>query len=148
MLKAFGLIFISLLLATCVTVVGNVLGSDFSAHYAKNNSIEILATIYALNIATATFLIGSLLNIEERIKEDAFDGARREIKHNLYAMTVLFGLNIVFVAMLGNQEGVIATTGIKINDAIATGVIAILFFYVYLLLEVIRAAFRIRVPKD
>lgn len=148
MLKSFGLIFISLLVASAITILGVVYGKDFSVSYAVDHSLEILATIFALNVATATFLIGGLLNIEERAKKNLFDGARREIKHNIYAMSGLFGLNLVLVALIGESVRFVPGTKIELNDVLGTLVVAILVFYIYLLLEIISAEFKIKIPKE
>lgn len=148
MLKGFGLVFLSLLLACTVSVISGLMNSNFPINYAKNNSIEILATLFALNIASASFLIGSLLNIEEKVKKDVFTSARKEIKDNLYVMTGLFGLNIFLVALINDKSTELLRTGIKVDYIFATIVVAVLIAYIYLLMEIISAVFHIRVPKD
>jgi len=120
--------------------------SDFPASYASNNSVEVLATVLALNLATATFLIGGFLNLEGKAKITAFDNARREIRHNLYAMAILFGFNLILAAMVGKSTSTVFSTNIQWTNVFSTLTVSVLFFYVYLLMEIIRAAFKLKAP--
>lgn len=148
MLKALGLVFGCLLLAFVVVLLSALLSSDFPTEYAKNNSIEVLVTVLALNVATAAFLVGSLLNIEEKVGMDVFNSSRTEIKHNILAMCITLVLNVMLVAAIAGSQRYIPGTLIEINNVLSGGVITILFFNVYLLTELITAAFRIRVPHE
>jgi hypothetical protein len=147
MLKAFGLIFISLILGWIVVGLSSTIGTNFPLEYAKDSSIGVLATILALNVATATFLIGSLLSIESDLGKTHFKNTRNELQQNIIVMAVTFVLNIIVVitSQLGNNSFVIMNIDIKTVSIIL--VFAILFFNVYLLIEVVLASFKIRTPE-
>ncbi|MDB5184971.1 MAG: hypothetical protein JWN38_779 [Candidatus Saccharibacteria bacterium] len=131
-----------------VTVVSAMMKSGFPVEYATADSISVLATVFALNFATATFLIGSLLNIEEKVGRNVFDEPRKEIKQNLYAMAGLLGLNVLVVSLIDKSRIIhIFHTQITLNDILGMLVLAILFFYIALLIEVINGALNIRNPK-
>jgi hypothetical protein len=122
--------------------------SDFPISYAVSDSIAVLATIIALNFATATFLVGTLLNIEEKVNQDVFAGPREEIKQNVNVMAALLLFNILLVALIAQSRHVeLWHTGIQLNYVLATFVLAVLFYYVILLLEIISAAIALRVPR-
>lgn len=148
MLKGFGVIFLSLLSGAFVVVVSALMKSDFPVSYSLSDSIPVLSTILALNFATATFLVGSLLSIEERLGEDVFNDSRKEIKHNLYTMAGLLFLNIGIVSFMNLARKIeILNSGVELNNLLAILVFAILSFYVVLLLEIITAAVNLRIPR-
>lgn len=149
MLKGLGLTSLCVLVAAAVTAFGNFFGDNFSVTYARENAVEILATVFALNVATATFLIGTLLNIEDRAKMSVFDKARKEIAHNLYTMAALFVVNLFLVACVKEHASAnfIPLTQIPVNSVLAAFVIGILLFYIYLLMEIVSAAFKLRAPN-
>lgn len=148
MLKGVGLAFLTLIGGMGIAILSSVMGSGFPVDYARNDSIAVLSTILALNFATATFLVGSMLNIEEKTGEDTFLKPRKELSQNIKVMSVLLGLNILTVSSINPAKGIhLFGSNILLSDALATVTLAILLFYIALLLEVITAAIALRVPR-
>lgn len=144
MLKALGLIFLSLLFGGAVVGLSAAMGSDFPVTFALNSSIEVMGTILALNVASATFLIGSLLSLEEKTGDNTiFKGPRKEIRQNIVAMAALFVLNVFLVACI---NGVKLELGLNGTTVFSGLVFSALFFQLYLLLEIVFATFSIHNP--
>ena len=105
MVRIAGIIFILLILTSLLCGIDFIVGGSFIFTFLKQNSLEIMGTVLALNIATATFLVGQLMNIELQLKAEVFTKSKKEIKHNIMFMIVVFVLQLmVLTAIPGDSN--------------------------------------------
>jgi hypothetical protein len=97
MLRFLGVVFLSLLLGTTLCVIDYYSGNQFLREFARDQSLQIMATVLALNIATVTFITGGFLSVEKDKDSRLFDGTRKELRHNVITMAFLFLSNIFVV---------------------------------------------------
>lgn len=146
MVRAFGVIFIGILVAL-VPYVGSLLlnSNNILVDFIKNQSLGILATILALNIASVTFAIGTLISIEIRAKKTIFRKTRKELHDNIVFMVILFLLGIILVVFnTGNQQVVIQNTTIDISQLLTYLSTLVLVLSVLAMYEIVRAVFKLR----
>lgn len=105
MVRALGIVFIGILITSVVLVSAFLTGSDFLYEFARNQSVGVTATVLAINVAVVTFIVGTLISIETRLKKNLFNKTRIELRHNLVFMAVLFLLN--FVVVVANKPGIL-----------------------------------------
>lgn len=100
MVRIAGITFILLILTSALCSIDYVVGGSFLFSFLKQNSLEIMGTVLALNIATATFLVGQLMNIELQLKMEVFTKSKREIKHNILFMIIIFVLQLMVLTAI------------------------------------------------
>lgn len=100
MVKTLGVIFSALLIAITLIVIEGLWGNGFLYKFFREQSIGIVATVLALNIATITFLLGHLVTIESKANKELFSDTKKEIKDNIYFMTGLFAVMFISVALM------------------------------------------------
>jgi hypothetical protein len=98
MVKTLGVVFIALLLSLPAILADFFTDSKFLFRFASDQSVPLMATVLALNVAIVTFLIGHLVTIESQLKKMIFKNTRNELKQNIYLMVVIFFLNFFIVA--------------------------------------------------
>ena len=146
MVRAFGVVFIGILIALVPFVGSMLLGSvDILTDFIKNQSLGILATILALNIASVTFAIGTLISIEIRAKKTIFRNTRKELHDNIIFMIVLFLLGIILVVFnTGNQHVVVQGEDINISQILTYLSTLVLVLSVLAMYEIVRAVFKLK----
>lgn len=142
MLRFLGAVFISVLLALGILVLDYISKSDFIADFARNQSLLIMATALAINIATITFIAGSLLGIEEKVGKESFKGTRAELKQNVIAMAVLFVINAVVVTLINPHK--VNDDLVSMRNALAALSLTIVFSFGALILETSMLVLRIK----
>jgi hypothetical protein len=135
MLKLLGIVFLNLIVAVGLVTTQFLIGGDFLTEFIKNQVPQIMATAMALNIATITFLSGSLVNIERALKGDKelFKNTRSELKQNIIAMACIYVLNL-FVTIFVNNNNVIF--GIEVQHIVLTLSLLLTLLFGSLMLEV------------
>jgi hypothetical protein len=141
-MRILGFIFISLLLATCLVFVDFYLPGTYLDNFLDNHFMETFAGLVGFNIAAVIFLIGQLLNLEEKFRnKTVFVNTRREIKHNAYFLLSSF---IVCLVLL------IIRPGIKENISLSNNIfyyldniliITIFILSIFAIYEILKAVF-------
>ncbi len=143
MVRFFGIVFLALIAEALVLVVNYYSKSTFLEDFIKNQSLQIMGTILALNVATSSFLVGHLTNIEITLRKKIFGKSKGEIKHNLMFMLVAFFLDLILLtgSPLVVEKSPQYLSYIKYT---CTGVSLLLFIlYLYSLYEMTTAIFSI-----
>src|SRR6185437_16506714 len=82
-------IFVSLLLAGVLVALDYYLPGSFLQDFLNNHFIETFAALVGFNIAAVVFLVGQLMNLEEKYNGNMIH-TRKEIKHNAYFLLSSF----------------------------------------------------------
>lgn len=138
MVKTSGIILIALLLAIPLLIVDLITDSGFLQYFAKELSLNILLTLLALSIATVTFLLGQVILLETKYRS-RFKNFRRELKHNIYFMTVLCGLDFIVASASGKHTFHIA--GINGQDALGYVSAVLTIMLVFAMVEIVDLIF-------
>lgn len=135
MLKLLGIVFLNLIVAVGLVATQFLIGGNFLTEFIKNQVPQIMATAMALNIATITFLSGSLVNIERTLKgeKELFKNTRSELKQNIIAMACIYVLNL-FVTIFVNNNNVVF--GIEVQYIVLTISLLLTLLFGSLMLEV------------
>jgi len=137
-INKLGIIFLLLLLAAPFMVADYLWGSKFVGEFLRNQSLQIMGTILALNIATASFLVGHLLDIEMKAGKSIFDDTIRELKHNIYFMLALFILQMISLTLSD------AATFVAYKYWIMGFSLMLFFAYLFCLYEITATIFSLR----
>lgn len=141
MINKLGIVFLLALLTSPFVAVDYFWGDKFIWEFLRNQSLQIMGTMLALNIATASFLVGYLIDIEMKAGKSIFDNSMREIKHSIYFMLILFFIQMISLT-------VIDTAVISLSSKwkyLAVGFSLLLFLaYLFCLYEMTAAIFSIR----
>lgn len=93
-----GILTFFLVISTILNIGDAYVGSGFINKFLDTQVLSIMATLMGLNIATASFLISNLINIELKTsKKIDFKSTRNEIKDNLYFMIALLSLEFIIL---------------------------------------------------
>lgn len=146
MVRTFGVIFIGVLIALVPFVGSLLLGSgNILSDFIANQSLGILATILALNIASVTFAVGTLISIEVRAQKTIFRKTRKELHDNIVFMIAVFLLGIVLVVFnTGNLHIVVQGADINISLVLTYLSTLVLVLSVLAMYEIVRAVFKIK----
>ncbi len=141
MINKFGILFLLILFTAPFVAIDYFWSSRFIEEFMREQSLQIMGTILALNIATASFLVGHLIDIEMKEGKVIFETTMREIKHNIYFMFVLFVLQMG-VLSIGDVEFIEFDNNWK---HWILGLNVILFLaYIFCLYEMTAAIFSLR----
>lgn len=133
-MKLLGIITFNSLLGVLFTFLGLKSGNDFFCDFLKNQILPISATIIGFNISGVIFLIGHLIQIE-----GDFSNTKKEIKHNIFFMCLLF----IFIILLLFINPIPFDK--SIFDFIYQSLIMTLFFLqLYAVYEIINAVFNLK----
>lgn len=102
MVKTSGIILIALVLAVPLLVVDLLTKSNFLQYFTRELSLNILLTLLALSVATVTFLLGQVVLLEAKYNK-RFKNFRRELRQNIYFMTILCGLDFLVASASGKH---------------------------------------------
>ena len=143
MVRFLGIVFIGILISAGVIAVDVATKSNYVIKFLTDNSLQIVGTIIALNVATVTFLLSNLAIIERTLKKESFKNTRKEIKQNVYFMIVVFPVLLLCVTPLNNRR-IVTNNHIDWRIALlAEAGLILVFFVIYILLEIVGAVFKI-----
>lgn len=142
-----GVFTVNFIISTFVTCLDWRYGNGFYSSFFETQSLSVMGTIMGLNIATAAYITGHLADIEARLdKGEIFSKTRRELKHNIILMIILFILHFVILVVTPDYSS-IQITGLmgQITKFGLLGVHTLLFsIYLYALFEMTKVMFSIR----
>lgn len=90
MFRTIGIITVVLIFSVSIELVDKFSGGNVLSSVLQEQILQIMATILALNIATASFLVSTLNKVEIDLRLDLFNSSKIEIKQNLYLMILVF----------------------------------------------------------
>jgi hypothetical protein len=143
MIRLLGILFLIILIEIPLLITDVYMNNGYLDLFLKNQSLSIMGTALAINIATSAFLVGQLLTIEINFKKPIFDNSKKEIKHNLIFMIIVFLLQLFFLLLTPIAE---KDTSILLNSLryICKGINLFLFLlYLYALFEMTLAIFSV-----
>ncbi len=144
MLRFLGVVFVALVLSLAATLLDLKCGNGFIKQFAQGQSLQIMATALALNVATITFLIGSLLNIEKDLQQTAFAKTRSEVKQNIIAMAILFIFNFMIVTAIKVGEAPQIHVKLDRSEILASISLWLLFIFGAFVVEVSLSVLKIK----
>lgn len=103
MFKLIGIISVILVVCVLISTVSILSGSGFIVKYATDQSLQVMATALALNIATISFITGNFLSLERKAGKMFFNETRKELRQNVLAMVITFLINFAVVAGIGTE---------------------------------------------
>ncbi len=141
MVRFLGIVFIALIFTGILGFAGYHSNGIFLYTFAQDQSMGIIGTILALNIATITFLLGHLYSIEHNANEELFKSTKSEVKQNVYFMAGMFMANLLVLAL----TPVYNTKMGKLQPAFIMSLISVflLILVVIALIEIVQAIFSV-----
>lgn len=141
-MRILGFIFLSLLLATGLVFLDLHLPGTYLNSFITDHFIETFAGLVGFNIAAVIFLIGQLINLEEKFGgKTVFVNTRREIKHNAYFLLSSFVSCLVLLIVRPNlNESLFFHENIFYYVANIL-IIAIFTLAIFAIYEILRAVF-------
>lgn len=143
MINFLGIVFISLLVSLPIFLIDRFLQTNFLESFLKNQSLQIMGTLVGLNITTTAFLVGHLTNIEINLKKILFNNSKREIKHNLYFMIVIFLIQLLLLSAIPSVSSDTQGWVINLKSVLIYLGLAIFLLSIYALYEMTKAIFLI-----
>lgn len=74
------------------------LGSDNISAFVANSGVVFIGALFAINIASTTFILSTLVSLEEKYQSDIFDSSYKKLKSGLIEQFAL--LCIMLASML------------------------------------------------
>lgn len=145
MVKTLGVIFIAMLVSMPIIIGAYITNSNFLYTFSTSQSLTIIATVLAINVAVITFLIGNLITLESMSKKVHFKNTRKELRANIYLMLVIFGINFLVVSINRSGNSIHLNQGRTIDTSfILSSVSVILVALLFIaLLEIVNVIFSI-----
>lgn len=141
MINKLGIFTLLTILALPFLALDYFFGSKFVDDFLRNQSLQIMGTILALNIATAAFLVGHLMDIEAKAQKNIFSNSTREIKHNIYFMLIIFFVQMLVLTL--RDSSVVITFSSGKYWFMGCGLV-LFFAYLLCLYEITAAIFSVR----
>ena len=132
----FGIFCINFLLACAFIFLGNYVGSTYVESFIQNDLISVSATILGFSLTGVIFLLGTFQNFKVN-----FNNTKVEIKHNIYASTILFVFNLLLVILSETSKH-------NSNGFMAIAIFTVFFLQISLVLEIISATFKMQKTND
>lgn len=142
MVKKLGIAFLGILAVGAIMAANKISGNTYVTSFIQSQSIQVVATVIAINVATVTFLIGNLVNIEQKAKQDLFSGTKTELKQNIGFMFAVFFVQCLLVT-LSAKDYPGQLLGIDLNSYISFATLMCIFLIFYALAEIVIAVFRV-----
>ena len=139
MVKLLGILFAAILIAIPIMILDHIHGAGFLYKFFREQSLGIVATVLALNVATVTFLIGHLVNLETKAEEPIFKDTKKEVKDNVYFMFGMF-LIIIFLVSSMNDKQVFKINSADYNPLIFFALVSFILIFVALF-EIVQCIF-------
>ncbi|MBP9715062.1 MAG: hypothetical protein KBD52_01050 [Candidatus Pacebacteria bacterium] len=141
-MRILGFIFLSLLLATGLVFIDFHLPGTYLNSFLRDHFIETFAGLVGFNIAAVIFLIGQLMNLEERFGgKNTFANTRREIKHNAYFLLSSFVSCLVLLIIRPDLKEVTSfyeNIFFYVDNVLIITIFTLAIFAIY---EILRAVF-------
>lgn len=141
-MRILGFIFLSLLISSSLITVDLYLPGSYLTDFLTNHFIETFAALVGFNIAAVIFLIGQLMNLEDRLgAKRGFENTRREIKHNSYFLLSSFVVCLVLLVIrpdVGNEIGLKDNIFYYSDNLLIIAIFSLAIFAIY---EILRAVF-------
>jgi len=150
MIQILGYIFLSIILALGIVIADYFLPGTYLTSFLNDHFIETFAGLVGFNIASVIFLLGQLINLEERIKnKKVFENTRREIKHNSYFLLIAFLLSIVILIIRPDLNSVNSTFSNNILYFSLNTLVLVLFILgIVSIIQILSAAFVLGKQQD
>ena len=97
---------ISVIMGIIFTYIDLWLWWKFLYNFLLNQILTIIITLISFNIASVTFMISNLLNIEETHWKELFSGTRKELSDNIHLMIGVFILIFLLLLWLWDSKQV------------------------------------------
>ena len=133
MFRLIGIIAVITVVSGLICLVSYTSGSSFIIKFSTEQSLQIMATALALNVATISFITGNFLSIEHKTKTPIFNETRKELRHNILFMVVLFVISFIVVSGVGTD---ISVAGVKVSDVLAIASTFLTVFFGALIVEI------------
>lgn len=141
-MRILGFIFLSLLISISLVTLDFYLPGTYLTDFLSNHFIETFAGLIGFNIAAVIFLIGQLMNIEERFGgKSGFINTRREIKHNAYFLLSSFVSCLILLILRPSLQEKTPFKGnifYYLDNILIIALFALAIFAIY---EILRAVF-------
>jgi uncharacterized membrane protein YphA (DoxX/SURF4 family) len=109
---------------------------NFLNNVLEKELLSIMATLLGLILTTSSFLLSNLNKIEMKLKNSFFEEPKKEIKHNLYFMLILFVITLII--LIPHFE-----PNTQFYEYKKIGSISVLLLYLLAFFETIKAIFTI-----
>lgn len=140
MVKTLGVIFSAIIFALPLVYLDSRVGNGSLISFLKNQSIGIVATVLALNIATVTFLLGHLVTLETKANKPLFKNTKKEVRHNVYFMTVMF-FSLLFSVTSIEANQLWSINSYNFNPLVLVSTVIFILIFICLF-EIIEAIFQ------
>ena len=141
-MRILGFIFLSLLLATGLVFTDFHMPGTYFNSFLNDHFIETFAGLVGFNIAAVIFLIGQLMNLEERFSgKTIFANTRREVKHNAYFLLSSFVSCLVLLIVRPDLKNIVSfreNIFFYIDNVLIITIFTLAIFAIY---EILRAVF-------
>lgn len=141
MVRFLGIIFIALIPTGIIGFADYHYGGNFLYNFAQNQSMGIMGTILALNIATVTFLLGNLYTIEDKAGKEVFASTKKEVKQNVYFMAGIFLTNLFMLALMPELNS--QASGIQPAFVLSLVSLMLIILIIFALIEIVQAIFSV-----
>lgn len=139
-ISTVGRLALGLIISSPLMRVDYLSQQSFIDTFNRDHSISIMATVLAINIASAIFLSGQFLAFEFQAKKALFKNYKQEVKMIIYSMLIALILNIISLVVQTSME---AESGWMFYTLRYLSFYLFLF-YLYALYEMIRHVFKIQ----
>jgi hypothetical protein len=148
MIQILGYIFISIILATLVTISDYFLPGSYLTKFIDGSFIETFAFLVGLNLTAIVFLLGQLISFEEKYKNNIlFEKTRKEIKQNSFFLFGSFCLSLILLIIRPDLNQDISFIK-NITYYIMNGfIIAIFILAMITIFEILGAVFVLSKPQ-
>lgn len=141
-MRILGFIFLSLLISSSLIAADLHLPGSYLTNFLDNHFIETFAALVGFNIAAVIFLVGQLMNLEDRLGiKKGFENTRREIKHNSYFLLSAFVACLVLLILRPDMRGIGNLSDnifYYLNNLLVITIFSLAIFAIY---EILRAVF-------
>lgn len=143
-MRVLGFIFVSLVIAFGLVGSDILLPGTFLAHFLDNNFIETFAGLIGFNIAAVIFLVGQLMNIEDRLGGKVqFTRTRKEIKHNAYFLLSSFVACLILLVMRPDLNESLPVFGNILYYLDNVAILTLFALAIFAIYEILRTVFLI-----
>jgi hypothetical protein len=142
MVKKLGIVFIVIVLTLVLVLTDSLTSAGYLRDFLKGQSIGVIATLIALNVATVTFLLGNLMSVEQKAEKELFKNTKTEIRHNVFFMFGAFFAQVIFV-IIGSKDYALKLAGVDVNFYINSLAVFSIILVFTAIIEVINSIFEI-----
>lgn len=141
-MRILGFIFLSLIISASLVALDFYISGTYLTDFLNDHFIETFASLIGFNIAAVIFLVGQLINIEDRLgSKSSFNNTKKEIKHNAYFLLSSFVISLILLIIRPNLQGVGELKDnvlYYIDNVLIITIFSLAIFAIY---EILRAVF-------